>query len=127
MKILISDAKDEVISALRLVLEQNHGYSIIGEANNIISLFSNISQHCPDVVILDVDLPGIKPGWSHECKNLSILIKTLHAFCPSIYVIALSSLPHFKQNCLQAKVDAFACKSDPPERLLKIIERLKLL
>lgn len=124
MNILLSDSNHEVISALRLVLEQKHGYTISGEAKDLISLFSSITQHCPDVVILDADMHGHKPFRGESKNGLEKLLDTIRQFCPFIYVIALSSLPNLEQNCLKAGANAFACKSDPPDKLLSIIENL---
>ncbi|MBW6472891.1 MAG: response regulator [Anaerolineaceae bacterium] len=124
MNILISDSNDEVISALRLVLEQKHGYTISGEAKDLISLFSSITQHCPDVLILDADIHGLKPFRGESKNGFTKLLDTLHQLCPSINVIALSSQPYLEQNCLQAGVNAFACKSDPPDKLLGLLNNL---
>jgi len=124
MKILIVDQNPEVITALKLVLEQKHGISIIGESSNIIDMFSSFTRQCPDVVILDVDLQGIKPIREEAHRNLSNLIKTLHTLCPTVYVIALSFLPNLEQICIQAGANAFACKSDPPDKLLAYLEKL---
>jgi DNA-binding NarL/FixJ family response regulator len=125
MKILIVDQNPEVITALKLVLEQKHGISIIGESSNIIDMFSNFTQQCPDVVILDVDLQGIKPIRVEANQNLMNLFKTLHTLCPAVYVIALSYLPNLEHICLQAGADAFACKSDPPDKLLALLDKFK--
>lgn len=124
MNILISDSNNEVTSALRLVLEQKHDFTISGEANDLISLFSSITQNCPDVVILDTDIHGLKPFRGESKNGLAKLMDTLHQLCPSIYVITLSSLPNMEQNCLQSGANAFACKSDPPDKLLNHLENL---
>ena len=124
MNILISDSNYEVNTALRLVLEQKHGYTISGEANDLISLFSSITQHCPDVLILDADIHGLKSSHRESKNGFAKLLDTLHQLCPSIYVIALSNLPNQEQNCLQAGANAFACKSDPPDNLLGLLENL---
>lgn len=124
MNILISDSNDKVISALRLVLEQKHGYTISGEAKDIISLFSSITQHCPDVIILDSDIHGLKSSHRESKNGFAKLLDTLHQLSPSIYVIALSSQPNLEQNCLQAGANAFACKSDPPDKLLGLLDNL---
>lgn len=109
MNIIITDSNDEVIAALRLVLEQKHGFTVIGVANNIIDLFSNVTQQCPDVVILDIDLPGLKPVSTVANNRLATFIQTLHTLCPSIYVIALSSLPQLERISLETGANAFAC------------------
>ena len=60
MLILLADANTEVLAALKLVLEQKQEYKIVGEVNDTIGLFSQITHHCPDVIILDADLHGLK-------------------------------------------------------------------
>ena len=125
MNILISDSNNEVISALRLVLEQKHGYTISGEANDLISLFSTITKLCPDVLILDADIHGLKPFKGEANNGLVTLLDTIHQLCPTIYVIALSNLPNMQQNCLRAGANAFACKSDPPDKLLYHLDNLE--
>ncbi len=125
MNILISDSNNEVISALRLVLEQKHGYTISGEANDLISLFSSITKLCPDVLILDADIHGLKPFKGEANNGLVTLLDTIHQLCPTIYVIALSNLPNMQQNCLRAGANAFACKSDPPDKLLYHLDNLE--
>ena len=124
MNILISDSNTEVLSALRLVLEQKPGFKISGEASDLISLFSSITQCCPDIVILDADLHGFKPIRGETKNGLTKLLDTIRQLCPCVYVIALSSLPTLEKKYLEAGANAFACKSDPPDRLLSIIENL---
>ena len=124
MNILISDSNTEVLSALRLVLEQKPGFTISGEASDLISLFSSITQCCPDFVILDADLHGFKPIIGETKNGLSKLLDTIRQLCPCVYVITLSSLPNLEQNCLQAGANAFACKSDPPDKLLGLLDNL---
>jgi len=127
MKLLITDSNAEVISALRLVLEQRHNLEVIQEANDIVALFSNIVQLCPDVLILDVDLLGVTPSKQDSISSLTMLMTTVQNLCNNIYVIALSKLPNLERICLQSGVNVFACKSDPPDRLLKILDNYFVL
>ncbi|HSM24091.1 MAG TPA: hypothetical protein VK856_04445 [Anaerolineaceae bacterium] len=127
MNILLSDSNDEVITALRLVLEQKHNFTITGEVNDVISMFSTIIKQCPDALILDVDLFGLKTTKGQLPGGLNKLIETIHQLCPSIYIMALSYLPNMENMCVQAGVDAFACKSDPPDKLLVHLENLSNL
>lgn len=124
MNILLSDSNDEVITALRLVLEHKHNFTITGEVNDVISLFSTIIKQCPDALILDVDLFGLKTTKGYLPGGLNKLIETIYQLCPNIHILALSYLPNMENMCVQAGVDAFACKSDPPDKLLTFLENL---
>jgi len=127
MNFVISDSNDEVITALRLVLEQKLDFTIMGTVNDVIGLFSTIIKQCPDAIILDVDLIGLKTTKGQIPGGLNKLIEIIHQLCPSIYILALSYLPNLEKMCVQAGVDAFACKSDPPDKLLAHLENLSKL
>jgi len=70
---------------------------------------------CPDLVLLDWELPGL--------AGPRLLI-TLRATCPDLLVIVLSGRPGAQRAALAAGADAFASKSDPPERLLAATGRV---
>jgi DNA-binding NarL/FixJ family response regulator len=122
MRILLADGNAAVRKALRLVLEQQEGWAIIGEAWDTVSLFALAARDCADVVLLDMDLPGLQSARPLTHSSIAFLIETLHRKCPSIRVIALSSRPNAETECLQAKANAFVCKSDPPDHLLAILD-----
>ena len=122
MLILLADANSEVLAALRLVLEQKQEYKIVGEVKDTIGIFSQITHHCPDVIILDADLHGLKSSRRNSRNPMAELIQTLHMLCPTIYIIALSSLPNKEKDCIQAGANAFFCKSNPPDALFSILQ-----
>lgn len=122
---MVVDTNNEVINALKLVLEQNLHFTISGEANDPISLLAQVAKRCPDVIILDADMQGINPSRKETRKSLQELIETIHHFCPSIRLITLSNQPYLEKKCFQAGANAFICKCDPPERLLSLLESLK--
>jgi two-component system, NarL family, invasion response regulator UvrY len=124
MRILLADANAEVRAALRLVIEQQGEFRIAAEAQDAISLMTQIATGCMDVVLLDSDLPGLQLPRRTSNSSLSDLIHMLRMICPAITIIALSSQPTEEKACLLAKADAFICKSDPPDALLALIERL---
>ena len=120
MRVLLADDQSKVRSALRLVLEQQPGVSILGEAVDVTGLLDWVKAACPDLVLLDWELPGL------EADNPSTgsgqgLLPTLRELCPRLSVIALSVRPEARRAALDAGVDAFVSKGDPPERLLAAV------
>jgi DNA-binding NarL/FixJ family response regulator len=109
---LLADDQSKVRSALRLLLEQQSGVSVLGEAVDTTGLLDWVKATCPDLVLLDWELPG----WRE-----ADLLPTLRALCPCISVIALSGRPEARREALDAGVDAFVNKGDPPERLLEAV------
>ncbi len=124
MQVIIADANTEVVTALRLVLAEKDQYYIIGEARDAVNLFSLLTHNCPDVVVLDADLPGLITKRKSQRPTLTELVETMRLLCPSISILAVSSWPDAEKGCLQANVNAFACKSDPPETLLAKLEAM---
>jgi len=109
MRVLLADDQSKVRSALRLLLEQEPELSVVGEATDTDELVTQVGTVCPDIVLLDWELPGLP---RHD------LLSTLRARCPHLKVIALSGRPEACQAALAAGADAFVSKGDPPERLL---------
>jgi len=114
---LLADDQSKVRSALRLLLEQQPDIHILGEAVDSTGLLDWVKVTCPDVVLLDWELPGLKAGDLSTCSGQGLL-PTLRELCPCLKVIALSGRPEARQAALDAGVDAFVSKGDPPERLL---------
>lgn len=124
MKILLADPHPDVRTALRLLLEQQLNIHVVGEACDTLGLFSQITNDCPDIVLLDVDLPGVQLTRRRTKSSLSELVEILHKFCPALRVICLSSQPGAEKDCVLAKADAFFCKSNPPDALLALLQRI---
>ena len=112
MRVLLADDQSRVRSALRLVLEQQQGVSILGEAVDATSLLDWVKAACPDLVLLDWELPGLETD---------SLLSALRARCPHLKVVALSGRPEARQAALDAGADAFVSKGDPPEWLLRTL------
>jgi DNA-binding NarL/FixJ family response regulator len=112
MRILVADDQAKVRSALRFLLEQQLGIEILGEAVDATGVLDWLTAACPDLVLLDWELPGFDPS----------LLGTVRALCPSLTVIALSGRPEASKAARSAGADAFVSKGDPPEQLLTAIE-----
>jgi DNA-binding NarL/FixJ family response regulator len=113
-RILIADSRDDVRSALRLLLEQDADVVVSAEATKVEDLVEQVRLTCPDVIMLDCDLPGL------EAEDL---LPTLRSICPSIRVVALCARSEVRQAALSAGADAFVSKADPPQRLLNAVRQ----
>jgi DNA-binding NarL/FixJ family response regulator len=113
MRIILADDQPEVRSALRLLLEEKTGIKVIADASTSTELLRQVRACCPDLILLDWELPGSEP---------EKLVKLLHKTCSSLYIIALSSRPQMKPVALKAGVLHFICKSEPPEQLLAALD-----
>jgi CheY-like chemotaxis protein len=123
MRVLLADGNLEVCAALRLVLE-HAGHTITSEVLDVVGLMAQATAACPDAIILDVDLPGLYTGKRQVASALSELLGMLTLLCPRAHLIALSSRPEARKSSLVARVNAFFCKSDPPDALLNMLAGL---
>ncbi len=113
MNILIGDAQPRVRFGLRLVLEQQPGWNVAGEVDDAQALLDAVRLVCPDLVLLDWELPGIP---AEE------LLVQLRQQCPCVGVVFMSGKLELRSMALLAGADIFAYKADPPEKLLEQIQ-----
>ena len=115
LNILIGDAQPRVRFGLRLLLEQQPGWRVAGEAEDVQALLEHVHYGCPDLVLLDWELPGMP---AQE------LLAVIRQACPHLRVVLMSGRDELRQAALQAGADVFAYKADPPEKLLRQIRGL---
>lgn len=117
MRILLADDQKKVRFALRVLLEQQPGMEVVGEAWDGQGLFAQIEATAPDVVLVDWKLPGLSGRQ---------LLPSLQGADPNLAVIVLSPHLEARQSALNAGAKAFVCKCDAPERLLAAIASVGL-
>jgi DNA-binding NarL/FixJ family response regulator len=100
---------------MRLLMQQQPGIEIQGEAADSRGVVDWVSAICPDVLLLDWDLPGMP---------MVGLIDTLGKLCPQLSIVALSSRPEAKGEALAVGVERFVSKGDPPQQLLTALTEL---
>jgi len=112
MRILIADNQPKVRFALRVTLERQPGFKTIGEVIDAADLLAQAKVVCPDLAIVDWELPGM---------TIAELIAALRQECHTLRVIVLSSRPETREQALAAGANAFVCKCDAPDELLAAI------
>ncbi len=112
MRILVADQRSKIRSALRLLLEQEPNQRVVGEAANLDSLMTMVSENRPDLVLLE---------WELTKRRSDEVLLALRKLIPGIKVVALSGNPEVNSVALEAGADAFVCKCDPPDSLLAAV------
>jgi DNA-binding NarL/FixJ family response regulator len=113
MRIILADNRRKVRFALRTLLTQQTDFEIVGEASDARDLLSLLETSCPDALLLDWELPGM---------DIIELLASLRTLCPGMPVLALSGRVQARRVAMDAGVDAFVSKGDPPERLLSALQ-----
>ncbi|MBN2100249.1 MAG: response regulator transcription factor [Dehalococcoidia bacterium] len=114
VRILVAESRPDVRSALKLLLEQDVGMVVSSEAKRGGDVLEQVKETCPDVIILDCDLPGLQ---------IRDLLRAVRSVCPGVWVVAMCARSEARQAALSAGADAFVSKADPPQSLLDIIRQ----
>ena len=115
MYVVLADDQVDVRRALTFVLEHECDLQLACEACNADELLHWLSGICPDLVLLDWELPGGGRG----------LICRMRQIHPGVKIIALSVNPEAQEKALSAGVQGFVSKGDPPERLLEVVRAVR--
>ena len=114
IKILIADDHPLVRHGIKTFLETYDDIYIVGEAENGREAIEICEKHLPDVVLMDVRMPGLN---GIEATN-HILKKR-----PNIKVIILTSFieKELIENSLKAGASSYLLKNESGERIVRVI------
>ncbi len=116
MYVLLADDQFDVRVALKCLLQNECDLELLSEVASASELLEHLCLGCPDLVLLDWELPGSRG---------SSLVRQIHACCPTIQVIALSVRPEARDEALAAGVQGFISKGDPPECVVTAVRQMR--
>lgn len=83
IRILIADDHGVIRGGLRAILEDEPGFEVIGEANDGEEALHLVSELRPDIVLLDIAMPGIDGS---ECtRRLTMMYPQIHVLILTVY------------------------------------------
>lgn len=123
-RVLIADDQPVARKALRVLLATWPELEVVGEAANAQEAVQKAVQLRPDIVLMDVRMPGSAQGPMKERGGIEAT-KQIKACCPAIQVIVLTMYGTFQKEALEARADAFLLKGGSAERLMETIHRLR--
>lgn len=116
LRVVLADPHRQALWALRILLQEEPGLELIGEAVDAEGLVTLAEEGTADLVVMDRKLPG---------SHLNELISILHALRPRPTVIIMSANFEDRRMVLQAGADAFVSKADQPHCLLESLRHYK--
>lgn len=83
IRIVIADDHALLREGLRRVLEMEDGFKVVGEAGDGLAALERVRETEPDVVVLDISMPGINGieatrQIKSECPSTSVIALTIH-------------------------------------------------
>ena len=109
--VLIADDQALVRGGFRMILESHEDIAIVGEAEDGIQALSLARELAPDVVLMDIRMPGI--------DGLEATRRLLASGPPGVHVLVLTTFDadEYVYEALKAGAAGFLLKSAPPARL----------
>ncbi len=113
-RILLVDDHQIVRDGLRLLLQEQPDFEIVGEANSSHAACQSAEKLKPDIIVTDVEMPGL--------SGID-LARTVHAAHPHIKIIVLTAHAeaHFVNEALQAGVSGYILKVNAARELIDAI------
>jgi len=114
IRIVLADDHAVVRSALRMLLEAERDLQVVAEAGDVDSTVRYVRGHTPDVLILDLNMPG-GPSLRAvpEIRRMSAETR--------IVVLTMQSDPVFAREAMQAGVLGYILKDAADSELVKAV------
>lgn len=112
--VVLIDDHDLVREGVKGVIEADPKIVVVGEAGDSAAAISVVTDKRPDVVLLDVEIPG---------DDVTTTVRRIHEVSPRSQVIILSMYdgPHLLRNLLEAGVQGYLLKTVSGEELRSAI------
>ena len=117
MTVLIADDSDALVRRLVGILANVDGLEVIGRAGTVPEVLPAVRTLKPDVVILDLQMPGgcgieVLEGLKQDCAPPVVIVLTNHAG------------PQYRKKCLKSGARFFMDKSSEFERVGAVLSGL---
>ena len=103
VRVLIVDDSPDVLHDLHLLLELSGNIEITGEARNGLEAVQLTSELKPDVVVMDLEMPGMS-GYEATRKIKS------QGHPPRVVILSVHGTSEVKERARKAKADGFVLK-----------------
>ncbi|MDQ7028849.1 MAG: response regulator transcription factor [Ardenticatenia bacterium] len=114
IRVLLVDDHPLIRAGVYSVLEEEGDIEIVGEANSTVGLEAKCAQLQPDVVLLDLRIPGPPPAE---------VIERLQAHHPDVHIIVLTAYDEeaYIRLAVGARISGYILKDEMPDSIVKAI------
>jgi DNA-binding NarL/FixJ family response regulator len=114
VRVVLADDQDLVRAGFRVILESEPGISVVGEAADGAAAVLAVEQHRPDVVCLDVQMPGV--DGIEAARRIAALDDP-----PAVLVLTTFDNDDTLFQALDAGASGFLLKNASPEQLVDAV------
>jgi two-component system invasion response regulator UvrY len=116
IKVIVVDDHSMVRSGLMKILREENDIEVIGEADGYGQLFHHLKFQLPDIVLLDISMPG---------KSGLEIVKELKQVHPSIRTLMLSMHPEdrFSVRAIKAGACGYITKESAADELVMAVRQ----
>ena len=118
MRIVLVDDHEVVRLGLKVLLEQSESFEVVGEANNAKEAVEITGKLRPDIVLMDIRLPGV--SGIEACEEITQLY-------PDVRVVMLTSYAEDEMlfSAIRAGASGYLLKQINSEDLIHSLESVK--
>ncbi len=116
--IVLADDHAVVRSGLRLVLEHAEGLEVVSEAGDAESAVRTVNGHKPDILVLDLNMPGPLSSFDAIPRIAEVSPDT------RIVVLTMQEDPEFARQALRAGAAGYLLKECADAELVEAVRRV---
>lgn len=117
-RIILADDHAMMREGIKSMIDAVPGLAVTGEAGDGLQLMKILKKSVPDMVILDISMPGLQ---GIEAA------REIHSLCPEIHILMLSmhKSEDFLSRSLEAGARGYLLKEDSGDELLQAIDHIR--
>ena len=115
IKVIIYEDNNQLRNGLAMLINGSEGFEVVATFRNCNTVEEDIIGHEPDIVLMDIDMPGI--GGIEGLK----LIRKLNSTCKVMMLTVFDDKKNVFES-IRAGADGYILKKTPP---VKLLEHLK--
>jgi DNA-binding NarL/FixJ family response regulator len=117
IKVIIFDDNDSLRDSISMLLQDNADFTLAGSYSHCLDVIENITNTKPDVVIMDIDMPGM-----NGIEGVKLIRKSF----PAVQILMLTVFDDDEKvfAAIKAGANGYILKNAEPQQLLHAISEV---